>query len=137
MKTTIKLFLIIIACPALSYAQNQVSDTVKVDTRIALADMLAKLPGPNGERYERGMKKGTMEVLIYAPKGTDPQTPHDRDEVYVVMKGSGTFFDGKQRYPFKSGDVLFVPAHTEHRFEKFTKDFVTWVIFYGPIGGEK
>jgi hypothetical protein len=24
-----------------------------------------------------------------------------------------------------------------HRFEEFTDDFYTWVIFYGPDGGEK
>jgi hypothetical protein len=32
--------------------------------------------------------------------------------------------------------VLFVPAGIEHRFIKFTEDFVTWVVFYGPKGGE-
>lgn len=35
------------------------------------------------------------------------------------------------------GDVLFAPAGIEHRFENFSDDFVTWVIFYGPVGGEK
>jgi hypothetical protein len=24
-----------------------------------------------------------------------------------------------------------------HRFEDFTDDFATWVIFYGPEGGER
>jgi len=33
--------------------------------------------------------------------------------------------------------VLFVPAGVEHRFTRFTPDFVTWVIFYGPKGGER
>jgi len=32
---------------------------------------------------------------------------------------------------------LFVPAGIEHRFENFTSDFATWVIFYGKEGGEK
>jgi len=35
------------------------------------------------------------------------------------------------------GDVIFAPAGIEHRFENFSDDFVTWVIFYGPVGGEK
>jgi glucosamine 6-phosphate synthetase-like amidotransferase/phosphosugar isomerase protein len=26
-----------------------------------------------------------MKVEIYAPRGTDPQTPHTRDELYVVV----------------------------------------------------
>jgi hypothetical protein len=30
-----------------------------------------------------------------------------------------------------------VPAGVEHRFEEFSGDFGTWVIFYGPEGGEK
>ena len=31
---------------------------------------------------------------------------------------------------------MFVPAGVEHRFENFTEDFKTWVIFYGGDGGE-
>jgi uncharacterized RmlC-like cupin family protein len=37
---------------------------------------------------------------------------------------------------FGPGDFLFVPAGIEHRFVNFTDDFSTWVIFYGPKGGE-
>lgn len=36
----------------------------------------------------------------------------------------------------KPGDLLFVPAGVEHRFGPFTDDFATWVLFYGPEGGE-
>jgi mannose-6-phosphate isomerase-like protein (cupin superfamily) len=109
----------------------------KENTKITLTELLGELPGPNGERFKVGMKHGTMEVLIYAPEGKDHQTPHTKDEVYIVVTGSGIFFDGKQRYPFKPGDVLYVPANTEHKFENFSDDFVTWVVFYGPEGGEK
>jgi hypothetical protein len=38
---------------------------------------------------------------------------------------------------FGSGDMLFVPARMEHRFEDFSDDFATWVMFYGPAGGER
>ncbi len=65
------------------------------------------------------------------------QTPHDRDELYVVASGRGTFFVGGQRVPFGPGDVLFVAATVEHRFEDFSEDFATWVVFYGPSGGER
>jgi len=37
--------------------------------------------------------------------------------------------------PFTAGDFLFVSAGVEHRFEEFSKDFKTWVIFFGPKGG--
>ncbi len=126
--------------PATLFAQQtNKKDTLssKIDTRITVAEMMAKLPGLKGEQYALGMTHGTMDLLIYAPKEKDLQTPHDKDEVYIVVTGTGIFFDGKQRYTFKQGDVLFVPAKTEHRFENFSKDFVTWVVFYGKEGGEK
>jgi len=73
----------------------------------------------------------------YAPRGTDPQAPHTRDEVYVVTSGRGWFVRGDERVPFEPGDALFVAAGVEHRFEDFTDDFGTWVLFYGPEGGER
>ena len=78
-----------------------------------------------------------MEVRYYAPKGTDDQTPHQQDEVYVVASGTGRFQNGTELHPFQAGDVLFVPAGREHRFLDFGADFATWVIFYGPAGGEQ
>lgn len=80
---------------------------------------------------------GTLSVEIYRPEKVDLQTPHERDEVYVVVSGTGEFINGTQRVSFGPGDLLFVPAGVVHRFENFTDDFATWVIFYGPIGGEK
>lgn len=106
-------------------------------TRTTLAEVLAKIPGPDGERYAVGMERGSLRLLVYAPRGNDPQTPHGQDEVYIVVKGTGTFFDGKQRIPFEPNDVLFVPAGAQHRFENFSDDFVAWVVFYGSQGGEK
>ena len=104
--------------------------------RITLTDALARLPGPQGQRFAPVLEHGSLVVEIYAPRGRAPQTPHTRDEVYVVMTGSGTFINGETRHPFGAGDVLFVPAGREHRFENFTDDTIVWVIFYGPEGGE-
>jgi mannose-6-phosphate isomerase-like protein (cupin superfamily) len=82
-------------------------------------------------------KHGTLSVEVYHPNKVDLQQPHDRDEVYVVIAGSGEFVNDGVRVNFKAGDFLFVPAGVEHRFENFTDDFSTWVLFYGPVGGEK
>jgi mannose-6-phosphate isomerase-like protein (cupin superfamily) len=104
--------------------------------RLNVAGALAKLPGPAGARFVKLFQHGTLEVEIYAPRGTDPQQPHRRDEIYVVAAGSGTFFCDGAREPFSTGDFLFVPAGVEHRFEEFTDDLAVWVVFYGPDGGE-
>ena len=80
---------------------------------------------------------GTLLVKMYHPSGQDPQKPHTRDEIYVIARGSGWFVNGSDRLPFQTGDVLFVPAGVVHRFVEFTEDFCTWVMFYGPEGGER
>jgi mannose-6-phosphate isomerase-like protein (cupin superfamily) len=87
-------------------------------------------------RFAEVFAHGSLSVEIYAPRGRDAQTPHTRDEVYVVVAGSGRFFcDGETR-DFAPGELLFVPAGIDHRFLDFSDDFVTWVLFYGPEGGE-
>lgn len=96
-----------------------------------LADSLGVHP-----RFVEAFAHGSLSVELYAPRGTDPQTPHARDEVYVVVSGHGKFFcDGETR-DFAPGELLFVPAGMDHRFLDFSDDFATWVIFYGPDGGE-
>jgi mannose-6-phosphate isomerase-like protein (cupin superfamily) len=104
--------------------------------RLTVTDALARLPGPSRERYVELFRHGTLSVELYAPRDHDPQSPHTRDEVYVVVQGSGQFRSGDTRHAFGPGDLLFVPAGVMHRFEDFTDDLAVWVIFYGPEGGE-
>ena len=96
----------------------------------------ATAPLPAGRLSALMLTHGSMELRWYAPSGQDPQTPHDRDEVYVVVSGTGWFVRGDERVAFGPGDALFVAAGAVHRFEGFSPDFATWVIFYGPVGGE-
>ncbi len=106
-------------------------------TRFVLpAAEAAATPNGPGRLSARIFTHGTFEARWYAPRGTDPQTPHTRDEAYVVVRGRGTFFCDGQRAPFGPGDMLWVPARAEHRFEDFSDDLSVWVIFYGPEGGE-
>jgi mannose-6-phosphate isomerase-like protein (cupin superfamily) len=94
-------------------------------------------PIPHGYRSSLLMQHGSMTLRYYTPRGADLQAPHDQDELYMVASGRGTFFVGGQRIAFGPGDVLFVGAKVEHRFEEFSDDFATWVVFYGPRGGEQ
>lgn len=97
---------------------------------------MACLPGPTGERFTAAFHHGTLDVELYAPRGTDPQTPHRRDEAYVVIRGHGDFVHDGRRDAVAPGDFLFVAAGVAHRFEHFSDDFAVWVLFYGPDGGE-
>jgi mannose-6-phosphate isomerase-like protein (cupin superfamily) len=94
-------------------------------------------PLPPGRRSLLLMKHGTMELRWYAPRGNDPQTPHDQDELYFVNKGTGHFRAGDRLTRFGPGDALFVQAGETHRFEDFSEDLELWVVFWGQKGGEK
>ena len=105
--------------------------------KVTIADALNQLEQSNGAFFTKVMGHGSMSVEIYRPVKNDPQTPHKQDELYVIISGTGDFLNDGKRVSFNPGDVLFVPAGIEHRFENFTDDFSTWVIFYGVDGGEK
>lgn len=119
-----------------SKTKADVSDS-DVRGHASAAEALSLLPGAGGQRFAKVLEHESLLVEIYAPRGTEPQQPHTRDELYVVVTGSGRFVNGGERHAFGPGDVLFVPAFVEHRFEEFTDDLVVWVVFYGPEGGER
>ncbi|HSK70264.1 MAG TPA: cupin domain-containing protein [Pyrinomonadaceae bacterium] len=104
--------------------------------KFTIEEFLEKLPLPANEKWKEGVwftnafSKGNFELEFFAPKGKDYQTPHEKDEIYVVVRGSGEFVKGNERLDFTAGDVLFVEAGVEHRFENFSEDFATWVIFF-------
>ncbi|HYG80270.1 MAG TPA: cupin domain-containing protein [Pyrinomonadaceae bacterium] len=78
--------------------------------RVTIEEAMALLPTPEGKRFATVMERGDFLVEIYAPRGTDPQQPHTRDEAYIVHSGTGEFVSGESREPFGPGDFLFVPA---------------------------
>ena len=60
---------------------------------------------------------------------TDHQRPHDRDECYIIIDGTGKFEMGDEVVDFAPGDFLCVPAGLPHRFIDFGEEISTWVIF--------
>ena len=103
---------------------------------ISWRDALQRLPTPAGKRFVTMFEHGSLALELYAPRGSDPQQPHTRDELYVVVAGSGTFVCEGTHTRFETGDALFAPAGATHRFEDFSDDLAVWVMFYGPEVGE-
>jgi mannose-6-phosphate isomerase-like protein (cupin superfamily) len=106
-------------------------DKIKLEYRL-MADQLINSPETSARLFERD----DISVLLYVPKDTDTQTPHARDEIYIVVTGHGTFRRGQELVRFAPGDALFVAAGVPHRFESFSGDFRTWVVFFGPRAAE-
>ena len=103
---------------------------------IHLAEAREGIPGPAGEHSVSALRRGSLNVKLSLPVPPNRQTPHEQDEIYVIVRGRGVLLHDGKRDRFESGDLLFVAAGTEHRFEDFTEDLAVWVVFYGPQGGE-
>ena len=95
-------------------------------------DALSRLP----DHYQEIFHHGSMKLGLYAPRGKDDQDPHDQDELYFISNGSAGFTLEDKRTDVSAGDALFVPAGLTHRFDTMSDDFMVWVIFWGPKGGE-
>jgi len=108
-----------------------------MEDRLTTEYALDRLSGTVGKEFITLFKHGTLKIEIYKPDKIDNQMPHSKDEIYVIISGTGYFIKGEEKKPFEPGEILFVPAFMEHHFESFSEDFVTWVLFYGPEGGEK
>ncbi len=78
-----------------------------------------------------------MTLESFAPHIEDRQQPHRQDELYVILSGRSGFIRCSERVECSAGDVILVPAGMQHAFVDFTDDFRTWVIFWGPDGGEE
>ncbi len=110
--------------------------------KVSIAQALQQLPAKATEQYPNGapfitmMSGGTMSVEVFSPKSSDLQKPHRQDELYFIHSGRGELTINNQRYECAAGDAFFVAAGAQHRFENFSNDFVTWVVFYGPQVGE-
>ena len=61
--------------------------------------------------------------------GTDPQNPHNEDEIYYVIAGRAQFTAGRRTVSISAGHVIFVPAKEKHHFHDVEEDLEVLVVF--------
>ena len=68
--------------------------------------------------YEIVHESPGLEIGVYVLVAPEPdrQQPHEDDEVYVVLEGSGRLEVEGELKDLRQGDAVFVPAGAEHRF---------------------
>jgi mannose-6-phosphate isomerase-like protein (cupin superfamily) len=73
-------------------------------------------PGKGG--YEIVHRSPGLELGVYVLVAPEPdrQQPHEDDEVYVVLEGSGVLEVEDKRVELREGHAVFVPAGAQHRF---------------------
>jgi mannose-6-phosphate isomerase-like protein (cupin superfamily) len=87
----------------------------------------------SGGGYEIIHESPGLELGVYVLVAPEPdrQQPHDDDEVYVVLEGSGVLEVAGNRLELDEGHYAFVPAHVEHRFVAY-EQLAVLVIFTRP-----
>jgi uncharacterized protein YjlB len=100
--------------------------------KLTVAGALKTL-GVGADNYAVLLNAADLDVGFYKPTGFDSQTPHVRDELYVIAAGKGEFICGGETETFCPGDAFFVPGGMAHRFLNFSDDFSTWVVFFGTV----
>ncbi len=87
-----------------------------------------------GRLYHEFLRVPTMSVGYYRlpAGGTDPQSPHLEDEVYVVVGGRARVTVGDDERDVRPGDTIFVGAMVPHRFHDIIEDLELIVVFAPP-----
>jgi mannose-6-phosphate isomerase-like protein (cupin superfamily) len=88
----------------------------KAGTRIDIHGAKDRLLETGG--YEVVHSSPGLELGVYVLVAPEPdrQQPHDDDEVYVVLEGTGTLEVEGETYDLAVGHSVFVPAGADHRF---------------------
>ena len=71
-----------------------------------------------------------LELGVYVLVAPEPdrQQPHEDDEVYVVLEGTGVLEVEGENVPVQEGDAVFVEAGADHRFTAY-EQLAVLVIF--------
>lgn len=112
---------------------NDASALFPLDDTRRLLPLPATSAWPSGVWDTEVLRRGDVSLSLFTPRGSDHQSVHEQDEVYLVITGSGTLRCGKVDHVFAAGDALYVAAGQEHHFVGNLTELVTWVLFW-PAG---
>jgi mannose-6-phosphate isomerase-like protein (cupin superfamily) len=88
------------------------------------------------QRWREFLRVPSLSMGIYRLKAgqSDPQRPHNEDEVYYVVSGRATFVSGDERRAVAPGTLIFVERSAQHRFADIAED-LTVLVFFAPAEG--
>lgn len=89
-------------------------------------------------QYKEFLRVPSLSCGLYQlPAGSqDMQTPHDEDEVYLVLEGRARMKTGDELQEVKPGMVLYIRAAETHSFFEIEED-MTLMVFFAATPPEK
>jgi mannose-6-phosphate isomerase-like protein (cupin superfamily) len=99
----------------------------------SLDEARAEVQRRTGELYLEFLRRDSMSCGLYVLEAgaTDPQEPHQEDEVYVVLSGRAWLQAGDRDDPVGPGSVHFVARTVPHRFHDITQH-LSVLVFFAP-----
>jgi mannose-6-phosphate isomerase-like protein (cupin superfamily) len=97
----------------------------------SLSELLAE---QDGVSYRQALRVPALSLGLFAaaPGHADVQSPHEVDEVYVVVAGRAVLEVDGVRTPVETGSVAHVPVQVPHRFVDVTEELRVVVVFAPP-----
>lgn len=81
--------------------------------------------------YQEFLRVPSLSCGVYhLPAGSqDMQSPHDEDEVYLVLEGRARMKTGEELQDVRPGTVLYIRATETHSFFEIEEDMTLLVFF--------
>jgi mannose-6-phosphate isomerase-like protein (cupin superfamily) len=89
-----------------------------------------------GGGYEIVHESPGLEIGVYVLVAPEPdrQQPHEDDELYVVLEGTGVLQVEGKDVPVRDGTAVFVEAGADHRFTAYEHLSVLVIFEHKPAG---
>lgn len=86
--------------------------------------------------FHEFLRTPSMSCAIYhLPAGSkDMQTPHDEDELYLVVAGRGRLRVNGAEHPIVKDTLMYVRASCDHAFFDIEEDLTVLAFFGSAVG---
>lgn len=103
----------------------------KMDWKAFEVSDLSARRAETGRAWLEFLKAESMTAGLYelAAGSKDPQNPHEKDEIYLIIAGKADLVVAGTPRPVTAGSVVYVKARIEHRFERIEEDLRVLVVF--------
>jgi oxalate decarboxylase/phosphoglucose isomerase-like protein (cupin superfamily) len=113
---------------------EHVQKMIHINSSFEISRLLSQQKN-TGKLYLEFLRVPALSAGVYVlPVGAeDKQQPHREDEIYYVVQGRGRFRAVDQGavhdQVVEAGTILYVAAHSDHRFHDISEDLVLLVLF--------